>query len=66
MECIYLTILPLRTRAVTKPIVGFVSACFGKVLRQAKSMQETPRAFNNVGDHISVPTNEAYYVLVVY
>lgn len=29
-------------------------------------MQETLRAFNNVGDHISIPRNYAYYVLVIY
>lgn len=62
----YLTILALKTRAVTKPAAGFVSVYFGKVLRQAKNMQETFRAFNNVGDHVSVPRNDACNVLVIY
>lgn len=59
----YLTILALKTRAVTKPVVALSQYA---LLRQAKIMQGALRAFNNVGDHISVPRNDAYYALVIY
>lgn len=59
----YLTILALKTRAVTKAVVALSQYA---LLRQAKIMQGALRAFNNVGDHISVPRNDAYYALVIY
>lgn len=42
----YLTILAHKTRAVTKPVVGFASVCFGKV------KEDRLKAFKKHSEHL--------------